>query len=134
MIDEKIETVDELLSWTPVKSDDDVKRLIYAAALDFRGNVDDLFMAAGCLFLGRVFGWRILRIAFSASDYARYQRVLSAGVDGSGGFKFADWMREEEPLARKSLVLALIKGLGRFWDAVKGRCPDFPISRRREVG
>lgn len=130
--DNRVETVEELLSWTPVKSDDEVKRVICGASLSYRGNADDLVMAVGYLVLGRLFGWHVVRLLASRSGYARSQRILSAGLDGQE-FKFSEWMRPEEPLARKSIVLSVIKAAGRFWDAIKGRCPDLPISRRRDL-
>lgn len=129
----KVNSVDELLDWTPVKGDVEVKRLVYKSALEFRGQADDLYMAVGCLIVGRLFGWRVVRLTLSPSNYAKYQRILAFGLDEPGNFHFNEWMRAEEPLFYKSWGLKLIGKLQDFWAAVKGRRPDLPIEKRREL-
>lgn len=125
-------SVDELLDIVHVRSDDDVKLLICQASLRFRGQVDDLFMAVGCLVVGRLMGWRVLRIALSGREYAKYQRILSLGTD-SGEFHFNQWVRDRERLAYKSFGLKLVDAAGDFWAAVKGRLSSLPVARRREI-
>lgn len=130
----KVNSVEDLLDITHVKSDDDVKRLICRAAWEFKGQADDLCMAVGCLVVGRLFGWRVLRIILDGKDYAKYQRILALGLDEPGEFHFNKWMREKDRLSYKSVGLKLVTTAGDFWAAVKGRLSDLPIHRRREVG
>lgn len=129
----KVKDIQELLDIPHLKTDDEVKRLICQATWEFRGQIDDLYSAVGCLVVGRLLGWRVLRISLNSKDYAKYQRILSAGQEESGEFKFSAWMRDEERLAYKSLGLFLVKKAGDFWAAVKGRIADLPLSRRRDV-
>lgn len=130
----KVNSVQELLDIAHVKSDEDVNRLICRASWEFKGQADDLCMAVGCLVVGRLFGWRVLRIILDGKDYAKYQRILALGLDEPGEFHFNKWMRETDKLSYKSVGLSLVEAVGDFWSAVKGRLSDLPIRRRREVG
>jgi hypothetical protein len=130
----KVDNVEELLHYTHVVPDEEqLRKLIYKAALDFRGQIDDLFIAVGALYLGRLFGWRVLRLVFSSVNYAKYQRILSKGMESGESFSFNNWMREREILSYKSIGLELVDKIGGFWEAVKGRCSQLPIHTRREV-
>lgn len=129
----KVNDVQELLDITHVKSRDEVERLICRASWEFHGQADDLYMAIGCLVVGRLYGWRILRLTLSPKNYARYQRILALGLDEPGEFHFNKWMRAEERLAYKSIGLKLANLAGDFWAAVKGRFTDMPLHMRREV-
>lgn len=129
----KVNSVEELLDITHVKSDEEVKRLICRASMEFHGQVDDLYSAVGCLIVGRLLGWRVIRLTLTPMNYAKYQRILALGLDEPGQFHFNKWMRERERLSYKSLGLRLLDGTRDFWLAVKGRLSDLPLSRRREV-
>lgn len=130
----KVTDVQELLDLTHVKPSNEVERLIARSSLDFKGQADDLYMAVGCLVVGRLYGWRILRLTLTSKDYAKYQRILSSGLDQPGEFRFAEWMRERERLSYKSIGLELVDLVGDFWAACKGRIPELPLAKRRDVG
>lgn len=134
MVDNKVVDVSELLEISHIKSDDDLKLLISRATWQFTGDIDDLYAAVGCLVVGRLFGWRILRLTLTSKKYAKYQRILALGLDKPGEFRFNEWMREEERLSYKSIGLRLVKLAGDFWAAAKGCLPDLPLSKRRDVG
>lgn len=134
MAENEVTDVSELLEISHIKSDDELKALISRASWHFTGGIDDLYMAVGCLVVGRLFGWRILRLTLTAKNYAKYQRVLALGLEQPGQFKFSEWMRKEERLAYKSIGLRLVNLAGDFWAAAKGLLPDLPLSKRRDVG
>lgn len=125
--------IQELLEITHVKSNDEVNRLICRSSWQFKGQADDLYMAVGALVVGRLFGWRILRLTLDSKQYAKYQRILSQGLDEPGDFHFNEWMRERDRLSYKSVSLAMLDTLGDFWAACKGRIAEFPISKRRDI-
>ncbi len=131
---EKVTDVQELLDLTHVKSTNEVERLIARSSLEFKGQADDLYMAIGSLVVGRLYGWRILRLTLTSKDYAKYQRILALGLDEPGEFRFGEWMRERERLSYKSIGLKLVDGIGDFWAACKGCIAELPLAKRRDVG
>ncbi len=130
---EKVNSLDELLGMTHVKQDDEVQRLICRASWEFKGQITHLYTAVGALVVGRLFGWRILRLTLDAKEYAMCQRILAVGLDDPGEFKFNQWMREREKLAYKSIGLALVDTVGDFWAACKGRISQLPLAKRRDI-
>ena len=133
MNDKKVTDVQELLDIVHVKPSDEVERLVCRASWEFHGQIDDLYMAVGALVVGRLFGWRILRLTLTSKQYAKYQRILALGLDEPGEFHFNQWMRERERLKYKSIGLKVVDGIGDFWLAVKGRIPSLPLSKRRDI-
>ncbi len=85
----------------------------------FRGNFDTLESALGALVIGRVAGWRVLRLVHSPQTYRRYESIL--GLEFQGTFPWSDElvMPERGPYAKKSVGLKVTDALGNFWDMVK---------------
>lgn len=85
----------------------------------FTGNFDVLESALGALVVGRVAGWRVVRLLHSPQTYRRYERILD--LDFQGTFPWSDElvMPERGPYARKSLALKITDSVGGFWDMVK---------------
>lgn len=131
----KVIDVQELLDLIHVKSSGEVERLVARSSLEFKGQADDLYMAVGCLLVGRLYGWRVLRLTLTSKQYAKYQRILALGLDEpGGGFRFGEWMRERERLSYKSIGLKLADMIGDFWAACKGCIAELPLAKRRDVG
>jgi hypothetical protein len=125
----KVKSVEELLLFNTKRSDDEVKRLVYKAALLFHGDINDLIVAVGCLYVGRLLGWRVIRLVYSNKRYSDFQKILSLGMD-NGDFKFADWFEDRERLSYKSYGLWLVDKAQSFWDTVRGVKP-LPLVERR---
>jgi hypothetical protein len=79
---------------------------------DFKGNSAHLYTALGAAIACRSYGWKVVRITTSSPVYTRNQRIL--------GMKFKDEFPEETSLSRKSIGLAIVQGLGKFWEVVRG--------------
>jgi hypothetical protein len=92
-------------------------------AREYKGDSHALFMAIGALFVGRLYGWKVIRVFISTTPYARCQKIL--------GLDFKDVMEAETPLSDRALAYRVVKRLKEFWGIVKGQLPieDYGVSR-----
>lgn len=90
----------------------------------FTGQIPDLFQIIGIMVVGRLFGWRVVRLTCS-------RRVWMLATKWFGDPK--DFMPERGRLAHKSLGLALVDKLGNYWDFINGVTPrdDFSLRTRK---
>lgn len=79
----------------------------------YKGQIDDLCMAVGVLVVGRIYGWRVMRIVLSPVTYRRCQRVL--------GLDFKDILQDETKYSRRCVGYDAVKKIGEFWEVVVGR-------------
>jgi len=85
----------------------------------FSGNFDTLESALGALVIGRVAGWRVLRLVHSPQTYRRYESILGLEFQGTLPWSDEPVMPERGPYAKKSVGLKVTDALGNFWDMVK---------------
>ncbi|MDD5754558.1 MAG: hypothetical protein PHN45_07395 [Methylococcales bacterium] len=65
-------------------------------ASTYKGDSHVLFGAIGALFVGRLYGWRVIRVFLSTTTYAKYQRVL--------GLSFREVLPPETELSDRALA------------------------------
>ena len=92
--------------------DDETKEQLEKAASEFHGNGTTLESALGAVLLGRMYGWRVLKMIHSPATYRKYEKIL--------GIKFRDICKEETKLTQKSLGMKIAAKLNNFWDVVRG--------------
>lgn len=86
---------------------DKVKEL----AKDYHGFVDDLYAVIGFVYLGRIFGWQVMRIAGKRRHWVLANKLF-------GDLK--EVLPKRTELSRRSVGLALADKLGDFWDVIRG--------------
>lgn len=86
--------------------------IIDKAIENYSGGISHICTAIGMLFLCRALGWRAIRLMFSSRTYRNSQKILD--------IQFKDHFKEEGELARKSVVLDIVKKFHNFWDIVNG--------------
>jgi hypothetical protein len=108
----------------PMSPDDaaDLAKIIDEASCNFRGNLAELESAIGMLYLGGLFGWKVLVLIHNKRTIRKYEEIL--------GINIREYFPEEGPLAEKSLGYTAAKKLGGFWKAVSG---EVKIEGRREI-
>jgi hypothetical protein len=79
-------------------------------AAEYVGDISHLSSAIGAVMLGRVYGWRVIRITTSSKIYTRHQRILA--------LEFKLVLPEETEISRKSIGYMKAKELNNFWDIV----------------
>lgn len=82
-------------------------------ASEYIGDISHLSSAIGAVMLGRVYGWRVIRIITSSKIYTRHQRILS--------LDFKQVLPEETELSKKSIGYSIAKKLDKFWDVVNSK-------------
>lgn len=103
-------------------TDEEVIAHLDKVAQEFRGDFIELSSAIGAFWLGRVYGWRVLRIVTSSRIYTRHQRIL--------GLDFKKELLRETAYSHKSVGYKIVTDLGRFWDVVKG---SYSIDPRKKA-
>lgn len=86
---------------------DEIKKV----STGFHGQIDDLYKAVGMIIVGRLFGWKVMRLASPRSTWVKATKLF-------GDPKLM--MDDEGELAHKSFALNLIKDTTEFWDYVRG--------------
>lgn len=89
--------------------------LIDSVSANYKGDSHVLFGAIGALMVGRLYGWRVIRVFLSTTTYAKYQKVL--------GISFKDYMPPETELSDRAFAYKVIKDLKSFWGIVRGQVP-----------
>lgn len=83
----------------------------------FQGQLDDLYQACGVLLLGQLYGWRVMRLVSSRSNW-RLAMKLFAKHHPSGDIR--ELMPEFGPMHQKSAGLKLIGDMSHYWNVIKG--------------
>lgn len=78
----------------------------------YKGDAGVLFSVVGVVFVGRVYGWKVIRLFISQSTYAKYQKVF--------GLEFKSIMSAETEFSDRALAYKAIKKLKEFWSIIKG--------------
>lgn len=86
---------------------------------DFKGQFSDLLQMVGIVVIGRLFGWRVIRLVVS-------RRIWMMTTRAFGDPKL--WMPERGRLAYKSVGLRVVDALGGYWDFIKGVTPRDGLS------
>lgn len=92
--------------------DADLEHLMKSAAYDFSGNMQILQNAFGALCIGRIYGWRVLRLVLDKGSYSKYQKLLN--------IKFSEACPERGVLSDRSVALGIADEVGGFWKMVTG--------------
>ena len=94
--------------------------LIKKVALEYEGDLTRLGSAFGCLFMCKIYGYKVIRLAYDAKTVAKYEKFFQR-IDPD--FKFKNYSQELGPLADRSVALRLVREMGKFWAVVRGEVP-----------
>lgn len=86
---------------------------------DFKGQIPDLYQMVGIVVVGRLFGWRVVRLTASRRMWMQVTRTFGDPKE---------WMPERGRLAYKSVGLKVIDKLGDYWDFINGVTPRDDVS------
>jgi len=91
----------------------DIEKIIKNASLNFKGQLPTLEAAIGALYIGQIYGWRVLRIAHGSTSYNKYEDILK--------IKFNDICPEKGVLGKRSWGLRLAEKMESFWKVATGK-------------
>lgn len=105
---------------------DQINERIEEVCEQFKGQIPDLYQMIGIVMVGRLFGWRVVRLTASRRMWMMVTRTF-------GDPKV--WMPERGRLAHKSAGLQIINNLGDYWDFIKGNVPrdGFSEAERKAI-
>lgn len=90
-------------------------KVIEKASTEYLGDLTILESAIGALIVGRIYGWRVLRLMHGGSSYAKYERILE--------IKFNRTCPERTELSKKSVSLKIVDEVKDFWAVATGVLP-----------
>lgn len=107
-------------------TDEQMIKIINDKSTNFSGQLDDLQAAVGMLVIGRLYGWRVIRLISS-------RRHWSVACKLFGDLK--ELLPERGVLAHKSVGLAIVDKAGDYWGIIKGEVSrdDLPLHERKKV-
>jgi hypothetical protein len=92
------------------------QRHLHRILTTHQGPGNPLQDALGALLVGKVYGWRVLRVMYGGKVYASYQRTLK--------LDFKEWCEPETEYAARHRGYQLVQGAGEFWKIVRGDVPQ----------
>lgn len=93
-------------------TDEELMKKIDEVSSGFHGQLDDLYQAVGMIVIGRLFGWRVMRLAST-------KRCWSVATKLFGDPK--QLMQEREKYAYKSFGLKVVDKAGEYWEFIRGQ-------------
>lgn len=105
---------------------DDLPEKLAQVMADFHGSADDLIEAVGMVIVGRLYGWKVVRLVSSNRRWQVASRLF-------GDPKLL--MKEEGTLVGKASGYLMVRRLGGFWDFISGKVSrdDVPLKERKMV-
>jgi len=97
---------------------------IERVSTEFTGQIDDLQAAVGMVTIGRLYGWRVMRLTSSRRHW-----MVACGLFGD----LKELLPERGVLAHKSLGLKVVDKAGDYWDVIKGKTEAMPLQERKLV-
>jgi hypothetical protein len=92
-------------------TDEELHQQIADVSESYKGQLDDLYKAVGMLVVGRLFGWRVMRLVASRSVWSKASKLFGDPKQ---------LMEPEGRLAYKSCGLNAIKTVSEYWDVING--------------
>lgn len=102
-------------------TDDELMAKIEEVTKGYSGQIDDLYSAVGMIVVGRLLGWRVMRLVSS-------RRTWTNATKHFGDPKLI--MPDRGKYAYKSVGLKLADLIGDYWEVVKRHKPIPPSERK----
>lgn len=103
-------------------NDKELMQKIDDVSADFKGQIDDLQAAVGLVMVGRLYGWRVMRLACSRRHW-----IVSCKLFGD----LKQILPERGVLAHKSVGLMVVDKAGDYWDYINGVIKAIPMQERK---
>jgi hypothetical protein len=103
-------------------NDQELMKRIDQVSAEFSGSYDDLQAAIGAVMVGRLYGWRVVRLAGSRRHW-----TLACNLFGD----LKEVLPERTDLSDKSLALRIVDKAENYWDVVKGKTDAMPLHERK---
>lgn len=82
-------------------------------AARYVGDITVLEQAIGAVFVGKLYGWRVIRLVHNAKTLKKFERIL--------GVNLKTLCKDETPISTRSRAFDYAQKIGRFWDVVNSK-------------
>lgn len=106
-------------------TDKELQDKIEELGRDYKGQIDDLYQIVGMVVMGRLFGWRVIRMVAS-------RRLWNHACVYFGDLKSV--LPERGRYATRSAGLRVVDELGGYWDFIKGGVNKMTSVERKTIG
>jgi hypothetical protein len=103
-------------------SEEELMGKIEEITKEYSGQLDHLYEAVGMVVIGRLLGWKVMRLVSS-------RRTWTLSNELFGDLKGI--LPERGNYAYKSVGLAIVDRLGGYWDVIKGKTEAMPLHKRK---
>lgn len=90
---------------------------------DYKGDISNFYEAVGMVVVGRLFGWRVIRLVSSGRSWTFTTKLF-------GDLK--ELLPERGAYAYKSVGLKIADDLGEYWEIIK-RHKSMPLEERKMI-
>lgn len=97
---------------TMIPTDEELMTKIENALKEYQGPADNFYEAVGMVVVGRLTGWRVMRLVSSRRCWSMATRIFGDPKE---------WMPKDGDYGYKSLGLKIAERLGGYWDFVSGK-------------
>lgn len=105
-------------------TENELMRKIEEVTGSFRGRGDHLSEVIGMMVLGRLVGWRVVRLISSRRCWMMATKLFGDPKE---------LLPERGPYAHKSYGLKMADKLDSYWDLIRGSCDALPLESRKEM-
>jgi hypothetical protein len=103
-------------------TDEELIQKIDDVTKDYKGQIDHLAEAVGLIVLGRLFGWKVMRLVCSRRSWMLASRLFGDPKE---------LMIDRGKYANKSVGLRLVDQVGGYWDLINGKINALPLHDRK---
>lgn len=103
-------------------NDQELMKKVDEVCTEFTGQIDDLQAAVGLITVGRLYGWRVMRLACSRRHW-----MVTCKLFGD----LKEILPERGVLAHKSQGLMAVDKAGDYWDYINGVNKALPLQERK---
>jgi len=112
MARKKKEPYEDIPFNTKQPTDEQMIEIVHNALEVYEGDATVMESAIGALFMGRILGWKALRVLHSNVTYHKYEKAL--------GIRFIEVLPERTPHARMLNAVRIADAMGDFWAYITG--------------
>ena len=105
-------------------TDEEFNELIEQKCGEFVGQIDDLYAAVGMLVVGRLYGWRVMRLVSVKRHWTVATRLFGDPKK---------LMREKGRFYNKSIGCEIVDKAGDYWSFIKGHSSISRIDRKSTI-
>lgn len=106
-------------------TNEDLESHVNNLMISFHGDLTLLADAIGALNLGKIYGWKVLRIIYSPLTYKKYENVI--------GLEFNKVLPETTNYSKRSYGFQIVQEANKYWQAVSGQFKIDSKERRLAV-